>query len=228
MCREAVANRTDLVALAGYTNAGKSTLFNVLTQSNAYAKNKLFATLDSKKRRGAIGPQQVVVFADTVGFIRKLPHHLVASFRSTLEEIAEAELVLHVIDRSNPRWEDQKLVAEEVLRDLEVPEERVLTVFNKVDQLQRPDGDPVPAGLKEKAVWLSSITGDGIDVLKEELRSRLYPEDALPPVDGGDYRLPPSAIETEGAEVNDDEAPEPTAEPPTPTTESVDDPATNR
>ena len=89
-----------VVALAGYTNAGKSTLFNRLTRDAALAEDRLFATLDPRLRRGVLGAQgPAVVFADTVGFIRKLPHHLVASFRSTLEEVVEADLVVHVVDR---------------------------------------------------------------------------------------------------------------------------------
>ena len=112
------------VAIAGYTNAGKSTLFNRLTDAGALAENRLFATLDSKLRRGAVAPGRVLIFADTVGFIRKLPHHLVSSFRSTLGEIAAADLVLHLIDRSHPLWEDQMTVAEGVLADLGVAPER--------------------------------------------------------------------------------------------------------
>ena len=98
------------VSLAGYTNAGKSTLFNALTRADTKVEDRLFATLDSKLRRGALDGTTVAVFADTVGFIRKLPHHLVASFRGTLEEITFADLVLHVIDRSHPHWHEQQEV----------------------------------------------------------------------------------------------------------------------
>ncbi len=159
-----------LVALAGYTNAGKSTLFNRLTRAGVKVEDRLFATLDSKLRRGALDSNgSIVVFSDTVGFIRKLPHHLVASFKSTLEEIAEAEVVLHVVDRSNPRWEEQMEVGREVLADLGVVEERVLTVFNKLDQVNGsgPNGaDALP---------VSALTGEGVDELKSAIRGRLAP-----------------------------------------------------
>jgi 50S ribosomal subunit-associated GTPase HflX len=128
------------VAIAGYTNAGKSTLFNRLTDAGALAEDKLFATLDSKLRRGAVDGGRVLVFADTVGFIRKLPHHLVSSFRSTLGEITAADLVLHVVDRSHPLWDDQMEVAEGVLADLGVDPERVIRVFNKSDLVGGGDG----------------------------------------------------------------------------------------
>ncbi len=155
------------VALAGYTNAGKSTLFNRLTQSDAKVKDLLFATLDSRLRQGAVAEGRVVVFGDTVGFIRKLPHHLVASFRSTLEEVTEADVVLHVIDRSNPRWEEQVQVAAEVLTDLGVEDDRILTVHNKVDRLS------LPAGSFPDAIRVSARTGAGIDELKVEIAQRL-------------------------------------------------------
>ncbi|HEY4591980.1 MAG TPA: GTPase HflX, partial [Thermoanaerobaculia bacterium] len=121
------------VALTGYTNAGKSTLFNRLTSAGALAENRLFATLDAKLRRGQVDGSRSAVFADTVGFIRKLPHHLVSSFRSTLGEITAADLVLHVVDRSHPRWQEQAEVAEAVMDELGVDRERVIRVFNKSD-----------------------------------------------------------------------------------------------
>ncbi|MGH9464369.1 MAG: GTPase HflX [Thermoanaerobaculia bacterium] len=158
------------VALAGYTNAGKSTLFNRLTHAEALAEDRLFATLDSKLKRGGLGGGKVAVFADTVGFIRKLPHHLVASFRSTLEEIAAADLVLHVVDRSHPLWEEQLQVGEQVLADLGVPAEGRLTVFNKVDRL-----DPAElASRNGQGVWVSAATGEGLaEGLLPAVRSRL-------------------------------------------------------
>ncbi|MDH3746322.1 MAG: GTPase HflX, partial [Acidobacteriota bacterium] len=167
------------VALAGYTNAGKSTLFNRLTRAKVKAEDRLFATLDPRLRSGSIGSKgnkgsqggrgggETVIFSDTVGFIRKLPHHLVASFRSTLEEVVHAELVLHVIDRSHPQWEEQTQVAEEVLDDLGVEKGRVLRVFNKRDLLEGP------VAYNGSGVWISAVTGEGLDELKKEIRRRL-------------------------------------------------------
>jgi GTP-binding protein HflX len=163
------------VALAGYTNAGKSSLFNRLTQAKVKVEDRVFATLDSRLRRGALSNGQVVVFADTVGFIRKLPHHLVASFRGTLEEVVDADLVLHVIDRSHPAWEDHLTVGNEVLADLGVPEERVLQVFNKSDRLGSLQINGVLA--------VSALEGTGIDALKQEIASRLNPDST--PADAG-------------------------------------------
>jgi GTP-binding protein HflX len=155
-----------VVALAGYTNAGKSTLFNRLTHAGTLAENRLFATLDAKLRRGVVEGGEPVVFADTVGFIRKLPHHLVSSFRSTLGGIAEADVVLHVIDRSHPLWQEQMEVAEGVMDELGVQRERVLNVFNKCDLLP---ADARPGG----GVCLSALTGEGIDELRAEVARRL-------------------------------------------------------
>ncbi|HKH44130.1 MAG TPA: GTPase HflX [Thermoanaerobaculia bacterium] len=155
-----------VVALAGYTNAGKSTLFNRLTHAGTLAENRLFATLDAKLRRGVVDGHEAVVFADTVGFIRKLPHHLVSSFRSTLGGIAEADVVLHVIDRSHPLWQEQMEVAEEVMEELGVDRERVLNVFNKCDLLP---ADARPGG----GVCVSALTGDGLGDLRAEVARRL-------------------------------------------------------
>ncbi|RPH55876.1 GTPase HflX [bacterium] len=155
------------VALTGYTNAGKSTLFNRLTHAGALAEDRLFATLDAKLRRGPVGDGKYAVFADTVGFIRKLPHHLVSSFRSTLGEVTAADLVLHVVDRSHPRWREQMEVAEAVMDDLGVDRDRVMTVFNKSDAVlpEEPrNGD---------GVWVSAVTGEGIEALKAELGRRI-------------------------------------------------------
>ena len=169
------------VALAGYTNAGKSTLFNTLTGAGVRAEDRLFATLDSRLRRGALDAENMVIFADTVGFIRKLPHHLVSSFRSTLEEIVDADLVLHVVDRSHPAWRDQLEVAEQVLEELGVEQGRILTVFNKRDLLPGPAAS-APGGDAE-AVWISAATGAGLDELKGAIRRRVYPH-AKPPFHG--------------------------------------------
>ena len=167
-------NRRDVlqVALAGYTNAGKSTLFNALTKAGTQVEDRLFATLDSKLRRGALDRQTVAVFADTVGFIRKLPHHLVASFKSTLEEITFADLVLHVVDRSHAQWREQLEVGEEVLEDLGTDASKVLTVFNKID-LTGDRTRPIDGGL-----MVSALTGDGLDELRAEMLHRLVPQAA--------------------------------------------------
>jgi GTP-binding protein HflX len=154
------------VALTGYTNAGKSTLFNRLTAAGTLAENRLFATLDAKLRRSS-GEGKTVLFADTVGFIRKLPHHLVSSFRSTLGEITAADLVLHVIDRSHPRWREQMEVATAVLDELGVDRGRTLVVFNKTDLLGSAESR------EGEAVWISAVTGEGLTDLRSELAARL-------------------------------------------------------
>jgi GTPase len=154
------------VALVGYTNAGKSTLFNRVTRGGAEAQDKLFATLDAKSQRAAFDMPRETVIVDTVGFIRKLPHHLVASFRSTMEEAVAADLVLHVIDVSHPNFEDQRAVGEEVLKDLGVDASRVIEVYNKADR-----GDHLDVRRRD-TVTVSALTGRGIDRLIGAIRER--------------------------------------------------------
>ncbi|MCH7666867.1 MAG: GTPase HflX [Acidobacteria bacterium] len=162
-----------IIAFAGYTNAGKSTLFNRFTHAGVRAENRLFATLDPRLRKGSLGGTRTAVFADTVGFIRKLPHHLVASFRSTLEEITQADIVLHVIDRSHPRWREQMEVGETVLADIGVDMSLVLPVFNKMDLWGAPGSDgPEPSGAND-ALAVSARTGAGIEELRAHLLEQL-------------------------------------------------------
>ena len=155
------------VAIAGYTNAGKTTLFNRLTRDAAFAADRLFATLDARAARAASATLSNVIFVDTVGFVRKLPPSLVASFRSTLSEIREADLVLHVLDASSPRRDEEERVAAETFEELGVPRERILAVFNKADAAGRVAG----AG-----VAISALLGTGIDRLEHEIARRLSPE----------------------------------------------------
>jgi GTP-binding protein HflX len=155
------------VALVGYTNAGKSTLFNRLTQGNVAAVDKLFATLDAKSAKIEAEMPRETVAIDTVGFIRKLPHHLVASFRSTMEEAVAADLVLHVIDQSHPLFEEQRTIGDDVLRDLGVDMGNVLEVYNKADRV-----DDAFHPIRKHSVSVSALTGRGIDKLIETIRDR--------------------------------------------------------
>jgi GTP-binding protein HflX len=159
-------NAVFTVALVGYTNAGKSTLFNRLTSGSAEMADKLFATLDAKSARAVFEMPRETVIIDTVGFIRKLPHHLVASFRSTMEEAVAADLVLHVIDSSHPQFEDQRAVGEDVLRELGVQLDRVIEVYNKAD---RTDTFEMR---RKNAASVSALTGRNIDRLIDIIRER--------------------------------------------------------
>ncbi|MGE5278600.1 MAG: GTPase HflX [Acidobacteriota bacterium] len=156
------------VAISGYTNAGKTTLFNRLTRQSEYAADQLFATLDSRAARAASPRLRNTVFLDTVGFVRKLPPGLVASFRSTLAEIRDADLVLHVLDASSPRVDEERRIASEVLADLGVAPEKILTVWNKRDLA----GSLGPAS----AVRVSALTGAGIAELEKQIARRARPE----------------------------------------------------
>lgn len=148
------------VALVGYTNAGKSTLLNALTQAGVLSEDRLFATLDAVTQKLTLPGGTDVLLTDTVGFIRKLPHLLVASFRSTLSEANEADLLVHVVDVSHPQWREQIQATEEVLADIGAGSKPVLMVFNKVDRL---DG-PLPAW-PTAAVGISAANGTGLDEL---------------------------------------------------------------
>ncbi len=165
--------RADLptVALVGYTNAGKSSLFRRLTRAPVLVEDRLFATLDPKARRVALGEEVTAVLTDTVGFIRKLPHHLVAPFRSTLEEAVDADLVLHVADVSHPAWEEHIEIGREVLEGLGVDPERVLVVLNKIDLL---DSDRLPTARTRLACEaVSAATGARVGELKMRVRTML-------------------------------------------------------
>ena len=164
-------------ALVGYTNAGKSSLLRALSGADLFVEDRLFATLDSATRTVELGSGHAALVTDTVGFIRKLPHHLVASFRSTLEEAREADILLHVIDASHPDWEEQRQVVREVLHDLGLAEAERLMVFNKVDRLTHAEEqalrDRVRALESAPAVFVSALQTGSLDALRETLKARV-------------------------------------------------------
>ena len=175
------------VALVGYTNAGKSTLFEKLTGTSTLVEDRLFATLDPRTRRAEVGDGVAVAVADTVGFIRKLPHHLVASFRATLAEAALAQVVVHLVDASHPDWPDQLAVGEEVLASLGVEPKGCIVVLNKVDRL---GGALPPAPVDRNVIAISALTGEGMDSLRDRLRTAILSQPGLEtlrfPAEGGE------------------------------------------
>ena len=161
------------VALVGYTNAGKSTLFNALTQADVYVEDQLFATLDPTVRRLELPDGNAVIVADTVGFVRDLPHELIAAFRSTLQEAREADLILHLIDASDPnRWQRVRQV-NAVLKELDADRVPQIRVYNKIDKLDRPPRLTNNQQGEGRAVWLSAVTGEGIPLLLDAVARRL-------------------------------------------------------
>ena len=159
-------------ALVGYTNAGKSSLLNALTEADVLEEDKLFATLDPTTRRLVLPEGQEVLLTDTVGFIRKLPHHLVEEFRSTLEEARYADLILHVVDASNPQAEKQMHVVYETLKDLDVKGKPVITLWNKQDLLV--DAPRQRDFQADRNICVSAKTGEGLEELKLALDQILY------------------------------------------------------
>ncbi|MDJ0709812.1 MAG: GTPase HflX [Woeseiaceae bacterium] len=161
------------VALVGYTNAGKSTLFNALTDAGVYVEDQLFATLDPTVRRLDLPDGDPVVLADTVGFVRDLPHELIAAFRSTLQEAREADLILHLIDASDPnRWQRVRQV-NAVLKQLDADQVPQIRVYNKIDLLDRKPRVTTNREGEGRAVWISAVTGEGLPLLKEAIARRL-------------------------------------------------------
>ena len=176
-------NKVPVVAIVGYTNAGKSTLLNHLTGAGVLEEDKLFATLDPTTRNLKLPSKQEILITDTVGFIRKLPHHLIEALRSTLEEVKYADIILHVVDASNPQVDEQMYIVYETLQNLEVKNKPIITAFNKQDKLA---GDPILRDFKaDHIVRISAKTGAGLDelqaVIEEVLRGqkvlieKLYP-----------------------------------------------------
>jgi len=177
------------VALVGYTNVGKSTLMNTLSKSEVFAENKLFATLDTTVRKVVLN-RMPFLLSDTVGFIRKLPHHLVESFKSTLDEAKESDLILHVVDMSHPTFEDQIATVNQTLKDLDAFDKPTLMILNKVDAyrkkyfddfLDQENKDEILKTLKERLqneygienIIISAKSKENIDVLKANLQEKI-------------------------------------------------------
>ena len=187
-------NEIPVVAIVGYTNAGKSTLLNHLTGAGIPANNRLFDTLDTTSRLLTVSDTLDVVISDTVGFIRQLPHQLVEAFKASLEELEYADLLLHVIDVSNPEWQQQAAVVENLIRELGAGELPRIDVFNKSDRL--PAGEIMPHG--EDICSISAKTGEGVDKLLEMIASRLDSGSRLAILDRATGETSYRPIELEG------------------------------
>lgn len=164
-------NKVPVVAIVGYTNAGKSTLLNKLTGAGVLEEDKLFATLDPTTRNLKLPSKQEILLTDTVGFIRKLPHHLIEAFRSTLEEAKYADIILHVVDASNPQVDEQMYIVYETLTNLEVKNKPIITAFNKQDKVE---GESILRDFRaDHIVRISAKHGDGLDKLQETIEEVL-------------------------------------------------------
>ncbi len=170
------------IALVGYTNAGKSTLFNLITNARAFAEDKLFATLDSTTRSFNLGKNEKLLLSDTVGFIRKLPSNLIASFRSTLSEVRNADIILHVIDLSNPYFEDHIQIVDQTLKDLDSGSKTQIKIFNKIDLVKDKSKIGYVRSKYENSVIISAAKGINVIKLNEiltNLISRVYSEENI-------------------------------------------------
>ncbi len=163
-----------IVALVGYTNAGKSTLLNCISKAEVYVADKLFATLDPTTRRVNLADGQIALFTDTVGFIQKLPTTLIAAFRATLEEIAEADLLIHLIDITHPQANQQARAVYQALVEIEADHIPILTVLNKIDSLNDPDHAREVLSEYPSAVAISALSGEGVSELLEKVHAYLY------------------------------------------------------
>lgn len=185
-------NKVPVIAIVGYTNAGKSTLLNYLTGAGVLEEDQLFATLDPTTRNLKLPSKQEVLITDTVGFIRKLPHHLIEAFRSTLEEAKYADIILHVVDASNPQVDEQMHIVYETLENLEVKNKPVITAFNKQDKVT---GEQILRDFKaDHVVRISAKTGEGLDKLlrtiEDVLREqKIFIEKIYPYAEAGKIQL---------------------------------------
>lgn len=162
-----------VVAIVGYTNAGKSSLLNRLTNAGVLAEDKLFATLDPTTRQFILPNKLKVLFTDTVGFIRKLPHTVIESFKATLEELRSADLLVHVVDLSHPQWEHHIAATDAVIRELDASGKHTLVVFNKIDRVENPETIFAALARFPGSVAISAATGENLQEFVEELQNQL-------------------------------------------------------
>lgn len=200
-------NAVPVVAIVGYTNAGKSTLLNHLTDAEVLEEDKLFATLDPTTRMLELEGHQQVLLMDTVGFIRKLPHHLIEAFKSTLEEAKYADYIIHVVDASNPQRDKQMYIVYETLDHLGVKNKKILTLFNKIDI--RTDDDPLQDFRADHVLQISAAENAGLDAVKDVLQEmlredKIYIERVIPYAQAGVLQL----VRNKGELVSEEYVPE--------------------
>ncbi len=200
-------NAVPVVAIVGYTNAGKSTLLNHLTDAEVLEEDKLFATLNPTTRMLELEGHQQVLLTDTVGFIRKLPHHLIEAFKSTLEEAKYADYIIHVVDASNPQRDKQMYIVYETLDHLGVKNKKILTLFNKIDI--RTDDDPLQDFRADHVLQISATENAGLDAVKDVLQEmlredKIYIERVIPYAQAGVLQL----VRNKGELVSEEYVPE--------------------
>ena len=200
-------NAVPVVAIVGYTNAGKSTLLNHLTDAEVLEEDKLFATLDPTTRMLELEGHQQVLLTDTVGFIRKLPHHLIEAFKSSLEEAKYADYIIHVVDASNPQRDKQMYIVYETLDHLGVKNKKILTLFNKIDI--RTDDDPLQDFRADHVLQISAAENAGLDAVKDVLQEmlredKIYIERVIPYAQAGVLQL----VRNKGELVSEEYVPE--------------------